>query len=291
MPLAFRVLAGAALLGVLVWYVDPARLWQQLRGMDLALFGAAVSAGLLSNLASALRWSAIARRLDLAAPTLAMILLYARGMSANVLLPGAPVAGDVLRAVHLSRLGNGMRPATLSVVLDRLSGLWILCAMSLVIALGLLVWQGAPASALLPRPAIAAYVALLALTACVPFVSKHIWRSRQAFHALLPAAGYSVAVQLASGAALWICGLAAGLQVPLVAMLGAAAPIFIMAALPIGVAGFGAREAASLAILGALGAPGEQAVACGLLYGLASVVQGVLVLPAYAVRITKIRMA
>jgi hypothetical protein len=64
-------------------------------------------------------------------------------------------------------------------------------------------------------------------------------------------------------------------------MLAAAAPIFIMAALPIGVAGFGVREAAAVAVLGAVGVPGEQAFLVGLLYGLAAVVQGILAAPLF----------
>ena len=54
-----------------------------------------------------------------------------------------------------------------------------------------------------------------------------------------------------------------------------------MAALPIGVAGFGAREAAAVAVLGVAGVPGEQAFLVGLLYGLAAVVQGILAAPLF----------
>ena len=64
-------------------------------------------------------------------------------------------------------------------------------------------------------------------------------------------------------------------------MLAAAAPIFIMAALPIGVAGFGAREAAAVVVLGFVGVPGDQAFTVGLLYGLAAVVQGILAAPLF----------
>ena len=64
-------------------------------------------------------------------------------------------------------------------------------------------------------------------------------------------------------------------------MLAAAAPIFIMAALPIGVAGFGAREAAAVVVLGYAGVPSDQAFLVGLLYGLAAVVQGILAAPLF----------
>src|SRR6478752_3180618 len=73
-------------------------------------------------------------------------------MTMNVLLPGATVSGDVLRAYQLGRLGhNTLLRAGASVLLDRLSGLWILCARSLA-SLGVALGAGA---ALLRRFALA----------------------------------------------------------------------------------------------------------------------------------------
>ena len=66
-------------------------------------------------------------------------------------------------------------------------------------------------------------------------------------------------------------------------MIAAAAPVFILAALPIGVAGFGPREMGALLVLGALGVPAEQAIATGMLYGIAAIIQGVAVAPSYSV--------
>jgi hypothetical protein len=54
-----------------------------------------------------------------------------------------------------------------------------------------------------------------------------------------------------------------------------------MASLPIGFAGFGTREVAAVVVLGALGVPSEQATATGLLYGMATVVQGILGAPLF----------
>ena len=86
----------------------------------------------VSNVFSAARWAAIARGLGLVAALGAAIAMYFRGMTMNVLLPGATVSGDLLRAYQLSRLEhNGLLRAGASVLLDRLSGLWILCLCSL----------------------------------------------------------------------------------------------------------------------------------------------------------------
>ena len=94
----------------------------------------------------------------------------------------------------------------------------------------------------------------------------------------------SLGVQFLSACALWICSQAVGLSLSYPLVLAAAAPIFIMAALPVGVAGFGTRELAAAVVLGAVGVPADQATATALLYGLAAVVQGVIAAPLFLSR-------
>jgi len=66
-------------------------------------------------------------------------------------------------------------------------------------------------------------------------------------------------------------------------MLAAAAPIFIMGAMPLGWGGFGARELSAVVVLGAIGVPAEQATVTALLYGVSAVIQGVLSAPLFAI--------
>jgi uncharacterized membrane protein YbhN (UPF0104 family) len=153
------------------------------------------------------------------------------------------------------------------VFLDRFSGLWILCAMSAVAA----VWTG-----------FWGYAAILAAAFVIPLLPVPLpLNLRNARPILLGSAWYSCVVQLLAAGTLWVCAQSIGLSVSYALMLAAAAPIFIMAALPIGVAGFGAREAAAVAVLGFAGVPAEQAFVVGLLYGLAAVVQGILAAPLF----------
>ncbi len=284
MKRALRVIAGAALLGAAIWYADPRALWRALAGVNPWLFSAAVAVAILSNLVSALRWSVIARGLGLVSPVRSALLMYARGITASMMLPGSVVSGDVLRSFQLSRLGNPLAASAWSVFLDRFSGLWMLCAMSTLAALGVALWR--------PEiPMLFGYAAILAAAVVAPLLSlplpktgrwgdlaKGLQRSRPV---LLASAGHSCAVQCLAAGTLWICGLSVGLALPYPMMLAAAAPIFIMASLPIGIAGFGAREAAAVAVLGIVGVPGEQAFATGLLYGLAAVVQGIAAAPLF----------
>jgi uncharacterized membrane protein YbhN (UPF0104 family) len=87
-----------------------------------------------------------------------------------------------------------------------------------------------------------------------------------------------------SAATLWICAQAVAMPLSYWIMLAAAAPIFVMASLPIGVAGFGTREVAAVAVLGVLGIPADQATAAALLYGLCAVGQGLLAIPLFLMR-------
>ena len=274
MKLALRVLAGAALLVLAVWYVDPAALVRALAGAEPWLFGLAVLVAVVRNLVAALRWSAMARALGLVAPVKPALILSARAVTASIMLPGALVSGDVLRAYQLSRLGNPLAASAWSVFLDRFSGLWILCGMSALAALGLGYWS---------------YAAILAGAFVAPFVPLPVRgrlgelasNLRKAQPVLFASAWYSLLVQLFAAGVLWLCGLSVGAGVSYAVMLAAAAPIFIMASLPIGVGGFGAREAAAVAVLAIAGVPADQALATGLLYGLAGVVLGILAAPLF----------
>lgn len=268
MKVALRVVAGAALLVLVVWYVDPRTIARSLAGVNPWLFACAVAVSILSNVFSALRWSAIVRRLALQASLLQALVMYARAVTANMMLPGSVVSGDVLRSYQLSRIaGNPLAASAWSVFLDRFSGLWILCATSALAAAALGFWG---------------YAAILAAAFVVPLLPIPLPRNLQSGRPiLLRSAWYSIVVQLIAAGTLWLCAQSIGLGVSYALMVAAAAPIFIMAALPIGVAGFGAREAAAVAVLGYAGVAADQAFAVGLLYGLAAVVQGILAAPLF----------
>jgi len=273
---ALRVVGGAALLVLAIWYADPAALMRSLSDVDLWLFGLAVVVAIGRNLVAALRWGSMARDLGLNAPVKPALILSARSVTASIMLPGAMVSGDVLRSYQLSRLGNPLAASAWSVFLDRFSGLWVLCAMSALAAAWLGYWG---------------YAALLAAAFLLPLAPlplpgtgklRHFALSlRRAQPVLLASTGYSCAVQFLAAMVLWLCGLSVDVSVSYAVMLAAAAPIFIMASLPLGVGGFGAREAAAVAVLAIAGVPADQAFATGLLYGLAGVVLGILAAPLF----------
>ena len=304
--IALRIGGGGALLAAMAWYIGPQKIAVSLVNADRRLFALALLLGLAAGLCSAMRWAYIARALGLDAPTPSLIPMYGRAMTSNTLLPGATVSGDLLRSYELSRRGNPLVDSMASVALDRLSGLWTLAVLSFLGA-GIVVATGVEAAGVAPRrDVLTAYGALLFAIVALPFVPwplawlralptataarvAALWERWQdprtrIKRRVAKSAGMSVAVQLLYAAELAVCGRSLGLELPFVVMLAASAPIFVMAALPLGVAGFGTREIAAVTVLGLAGVPAGVAAATSVLFGLVGVLLGMLAAPLFLAR-------
>ena len=286
-----RGLLGLALLAAVLALAEPARVLAQLRAAQPGWLAAGLAAAIASNLVSALRWRALARWLGAELSRRDAGRWYFQGIGLNALLPGAVVGGDVYRALALRRAGQASAAAGWSVLLDRLSGLWMLCAIG---GLG----AGLCASVLapwlrLPVPAFAALaLAASALWLALPWALPPLLRARGAGgggwlaplrvaaarpdfrRQLLWQALASAAVQALSAAARAGGALALGVAQPAAVWAWAIAPVFLMAALPLSVGGWGTREAAAVAALAPFGVAAPAAVGVGVVYGLYQLAQG-----------------
>lgn len=302
-----RVVAAALLLALAARIVGLPALLGQLRRVHAAWFALAVVAMAASLWVSAARWTAIAAILGLRAPARDLRIAYAQAMAVNVVLPGATLGGDTLRSVRLQRLGNPLGEAALSVLLDRASGLWILCLLSLCAVLGLFLSGHldrlrlpGPAAGLDVRAAVGLYLGALSVALMAPFAPLRLpragagagaaarWLGRLAeLHALtvsrapalLRSLWSSVLVQVLCGLSLWICLLAAGGAASYWAVLAIAAPIFIAGAVPISYGGFGARELVAVLAAPLVGIDAHVALAASALYGVAAVLLGLAAAP------------
>ena len=285
---------GIALLTAVIYLANPVQLWGRLQQASpwWLLGGFAVS--LASNAVSAWRWRAMAQWLGAEMSLASGMRWYFQAIGLNVLLPGAVVGGDVYRAIALQKTGQAKAASNLSVILDRVSGLWMLCAIG---GLGAV----ACASTLAPwvhmntAVFIALLLAVIVLWLLLPWVALQGLRSnwfklpgawlepvRMAAGSpnfllqLGVQAASSALVQLLSAAALACGAIALGLHLPLVVWAFVIAPVFLMAALPVSVGGWGTREAAAVAALAPFGVPAALAVGIGLLYGVFALGQGAL---------------
>ena len=283
-----RGLLGGALLVAVIALADPARVLAQLRQAHVGWLLAGLAAAVASNVVSALRWRALARWLGADVSVRDATRWYFQAIGLNALLPGAVLGGDLYRAVVLRRAGQATLASSWSVVLDRVSGLWMLCAIgglgAALCADVLAPWLRLPAGAF-----IALMLAGTALWLATPWTLPALLR-RWGVRWLAPLraaaqrpdfnrqmgwqALASAAVQVLSAAALAAGGLALGVQLPLAAWAFAIAPVFLMAALPVSVGGWGTREAAAVASLAPFGVAAPAAVGVGVIYGLYALVQG-----------------
>ena len=299
-----RLAVSLSILAALLAWVGPRSLLESLAQATPGWVAAGVALALLANSVCAWRWRALARRLGHEVTPGWAWVAYLRGQALNAVLPGATVGGDVWRAWALHRAGMPLARASASVVLDRLSGLWALVLLGGAVLLPALMaglppgaWPGLQA---LATPALAgllgvatlalalAPLALLRAGARVPWARRPWWRGWRELAQRDPVGLWaqqlrlSLVAQAATVAALAAAARALDLPLAWWWLVPAATPIFIAAALPVGLGGWGTREAAAAAVLGLLGVPAAQAVAVSVLFGLYPLLQaplGLLPLP------------
>lgn len=287
-----RLAAAPLLLTIVIVVAGPAEMARALRGADWRWLLAGLLTAIASNIASAWRWAALARWLGQPVPLGWAVRVYFRAMAVSTLLPGAVVGADVFRAWSLRRRGSPLAEAGTSVLLDRLSGVWILQALGIA---GLIVGLDDPRlPALLGLlhlppgwPTLPWALSALASVLLLPLAVLAGWRAsglgaerlallhrggalaQYAFQAMA-----SLIVQLLSVACFAFAAFAFGVELPgwLVAI--TAVPIFLMAALPVGFGGWGTREAATAACWSVFGVPAALAVGTSIAYGLYAIVQG-----------------
>lgn len=286
-----RGLLGLALLAVVFALAEPGRVLTALRDADPAWLLVGFAVAVASNAASALRWRALARWLGSDLSPRDAQRWYFQAMGLNALVPGAVVGGDVYRAVMLRRAGQDTLASTWSVILDRVSGLWML---GIIGSVGAALSAGTLGEALHLNPRLLTTLAWLSAAALLvlPWLLRlllRFWRfgglrwvdplrravERPDFSAQVRAQALASAlVQVLSAAALAAGALALGVRLSPCAWAFAMAPIFLMAALPVSVGGWGTREAASVATLALFGVDPAVAVVTAMVYGLYGLVQG-----------------
>ena len=230
------------------------------------------------------------------------IAVYFRGVAINALLPGAVLGGDMFRAWQLHRDGCPMGAASLSVVLDRLSGLWILFALG---ALALLAGMGTAemeilrarlhipeawstaviAASLLGTVLLLPLLVLSTLAAVAGYGAKvggrratavELLRRPNSFQQYRRQAAASLVVQAFAVGALYCAGRAFGVVLPWWVVAFTAGPIFLFAALPVSFGGWGTREVAAVTAWSAFGIAPPLAVAAAAAFGVYALAQSVL---------------
>ncbi|MEZ5203591.1 MAG: lysylphosphatidylglycerol synthase transmembrane domain-containing protein [Acidimicrobiales bacterium] len=275
-----------------------------------AWLGGALLLTFASVVLSAVRWSAVLGALGLHPPFGRLLSLYFAGQFMGNVLPST-IGGDALRVSRLSR-DTGEPPTTFaSVVLERLTGWFVLPVITLA---GLLVNPGLRELGRATAVAFATASATLVLLVVVLLLTTRTggagldalegrlehregWRRftgavRLGINKLAHAPGATARI-LATGLAYQLILIASALMaaralglpagVGPTALLAFVPAVLIAQVLPISISGLGVREGLFALFLHPLGVPQSQAIALGLLLYLLNLVVSLFGAPAFAV--------
>ena len=264
-----KPILGVGLLGLVLSQLDALRLFELSRGIQWPWCLAALLFSTLNAVMSARRWGKIAGDMGIVISPAFALRTYFQGITANTVLPGGIVGGDVWRIGVLVSRGALKTTAALTVLLDRASGFWLLGVLSLV---GSVLWWLMGANDAFDKAAWI-YTGLLFVIVIAPAALHYL--KPLYVSVLLRTAGLSLVVQVCSVAALW-CSLAAvGVFISVWALMGLATFIFLAAIVPAAVGGFGSREVGAVIALGYLGVASEQSFLASVLFGLTATIQGI----------------
>lgn len=272
-----RLLGGAAILALVLWWVGTGPFLDGLRAVDGWSLVVATGVAVPTTACCAWRWRLVARGLGAGMPLRAAVASYYRSQFLNTTLPGG-VLGDVHRGLHHGRdvgdAGRGLR----AVAWERLAGQLV----QVVMAMTVLLLLPSPVRSAMPFfvavVVVAVPVAVLLAQALPRDGSSLVARvvrtaasdvrdgllARRAWPGIVLASVVAVA-----GHALtfMVAARTTGVTVSPVRMLPLALLVLVAMAIPTNVAGWGPREGVAAWAFGAAGLSAAQGVATATVYG------------------------
>ncbi|KOV92157.1 lysylphosphatidylglycerol synthase transmembrane domain-containing protein [Streptomyces sp. NRRL B-3648] len=285
-PLRTRLgtVAGAGILGFLLWRLGTGALVDGLRRIDTGTVAAALAIGAVTTVLSAWRWQLVARGLRLRLPLGPAVADYYRALFLNAALPGG-ILGDVHRAVRHGRSAGDVRRGVKAVVLERVAGQLALAVAGTAVLLTLPSPVRADVRGFAPLAALAAVGALavvLALRMNRPpagtgggALRRTLGEARRGLASRHngPGVALSSALVLAGHLLMFVVAArVAGSAAPATALLPLAVLALLAMGLPLNVGGFGPREGVTAWAFGAAGLGADTGVAVAVVYGVLSLV-------------------
>jgi uncharacterized membrane protein YbhN (UPF0104 family) len=273
---AWRWLGGALVLALVVREVGSGPVLDGLRALDLrvVLLGAALTG--LTTLASAWRWTLVARELGVGLRLPEAVAACYRAQLLNTVLPGG-VLGDVHRGVVHGRTTGETGRSLRAVGWERFAGQVVQAVVAVIV---LAAWPS-PVRPVLPW--LVLVVGLLSVAAVAVLrrtPDRDAWWSRAArtvrddvrlallvrrswpgvvLASVLATAGYVATFLLAARAV--------GVDAPLATLLPLAVVVLVAAGLPLNVAGWGPREGMAAWAFAAAGLSAAAGMATAVAYG------------------------
>jgi uncharacterized membrane protein YbhN (UPF0104 family) len=285
--LVLRLSITAALLAYALKGVDWPKFTRLLLQADWWWWAAGMVTALLVQAVAGVRWAALARPLGFDFPRRFFVWRFFEGMFFSLCLPSS-IGGDVIKAYRVGDTTSRRLLAGCSVLADRLTGLSALAVLggaalaarkydlslpvTLAFAAGLL--------------AVALGVFLLAVSfldrivAWLPegspgrgFLSQLLPYQRQP-SLIAKAVAWSFVVQAGGAVGVALSARALGVDQPLSLWFSVVPLVALVMVLPISIGGFGVRENAMTFLLSEEGVPSDRAVGVALLWGLSTIIIG-----------------
>ncbi|MBR0558310.1 flippase-like domain-containing protein [Ciceribacter sp. L1K23] len=275
------IIAGLALVAGVFLIVDPAGVINALANVPVGHVVAALLIVQIQIVASALRWRFTAARLGHHIPIGLAIREYYLGSVMNQILPGG-IAGDAARVYRVKGEETGAwKRAAAAVALERLSGQLAFFLLSFI---GLIAWlilipEQLPieASKIMWFVLTAAAVVSVAIVVFRRLIGRRLGRFGPDLSAVFWSDGAMVVqVGLSSlivgtyVATFLLASDAVGATLPPIAAVTIIPLCLLTMLVPIGIGGWGTREAAAAALWPLFGFTGAEGLAASLLYGVFS---------------------
>ncbi len=247
---------------------------------------AAMATTLVVQSIAGIRWAALARPLGFDFPRRFFVRRFFEGMFFSLCLPSS-IGGDVVKAVRIGSTTPLRLLAACSVLADRLTGvaaLGVLVGTSMIAQhykLGMARVAGVFAGLLFL--ALAAFWILLAVLdrihAAMPEGSSRDFVARLMPYRERPmlvagALGWSFVVQMGGAVAVSFVARALGEVQPLATWFTVVPIVSLLMVLPISIGGFGVRENSLEFLLRGYGVPSDTGVAIALLWGMCTIIAG-----------------
>lgn len=274
----FGTVAGAVVLGALMWRLGTGAFLEGLRRIDTPAVLTALGIGLVTTVFSAWRWQLVARGLRIRLPLGPAVADYYRSLFLNAALPGG-VLGDVHRAVRHGQSAGDMGRGVRAVVLERTAGQIALVVAGVVVLLTLPSPVRDEARHLVPLLALAALGAFAVVLALR--MNRAPSRRGRALRRVLgearegllsrrngPGVALSSLVVLTGHVAMFVVAARlAGSAAPVPVLLPLAVLALLAMGLPLNIGGFGPREGATAWAFGAAGLGASTGLATAMVYG------------------------
>lgn len=272
-----RLLAAAAVLGLLVWRVGTGPFIDGLRTVDARALVSAFAIGIVTTVCCAWRWRLVSHGLGVTVPFGTAIAAYYRSQFLNLTLPGG-VVGDVHRGVSHGREVGDVGLAVRVVAWERTAGQ----AVQIVLTIALLLVLPSPARSTMPWLAalvVAVAVSIAFLSRVRPTTDASRWRrivhtvaddlregllSRRAWPGIVLA---STIVILGYAATFVIAAKTAGSPASASQLLPLALLVLLAMAIPMSIGGWGPREGMAAWAFALAGLGAAAGVTTAVVYG------------------------